>query len=129
MILGIGTDIVEIKHFKNVLKKTPKCVQRIFTEKERKAADLLSGDRKTAYYAKRYAAKEALSKACGTGIGVHIGWLDLEILNNKEGAPVANLSPRAVRFLKKKYQVKTVKSFISLSDEKDSVIAFAILEK
>ena len=129
MILGIGTDIVEIKRFKGVLEKTPTCVQRIFTPKERKMADQLSGIRKTAYYAKRYAAKEALSKACGTGIGANISWLDLEVLNNKEGAPVANLSPKAVQFLQKKYKIKRVKTFISLSDEKDSVIAFAILEK
>jgi len=127
MILGIGTDIVEIKHFKSVLKKTPRVIQRVFTEEEKKAANKLSGARKTAYYAKRYAAKEALSKACGCGIGSSVGWQDLEILNNEEGAPVAHFSPKASRFLQKKYKVKKIEVFISLSDEKELALAFAVL--
>ncbi|MGN0919629.1 MAG: holo-ACP synthase [Alphaproteobacteria bacterium] len=129
MILGVGTDIVEMKHFKGVLQKTPVCIQRLFTPKEQENAQKLSGDRKIAYYAKRYAAKEALSKACGTGIGSAIGWLDLEILNNADGAPIVNLSPKAICFLEKKYKAKKIFPFISLSDEKEVVIAFAVLEK
>ena len=129
MILGIGTDIVEIKHFKSILKKTPSVIQRVFTKEERNVANQLATSRRMAYYAKRYAAKEALSKACGTGIGTAVGWQDLEILNNEEGAPIVNLSSKAVQFLKKKYQAKKIKLFISLSDEKEVVIAFAVLSK
>jgi len=129
MILGVGTDIVEIKRLKQAFQKSPKMVERVFTPNEIKNAQKLSAQKKLAYYTKRFAGKEALSKAVGTGIGKDISWQDLEILNDEKGAPVATFSPKGMKFLQKKFKTKKVSIFISLSDEKDFAIAFCVLEK
>ena len=129
MILGIGADVVDINRFKKAVKKTPRVIERIFTPSEIVHAKKLSLQKREAYYAKRFAGKEALSKACGTGIGKDLNWLDIEILNDKKGTPVASISPKTLRFLKKKFKTKCVKIFISLSDEKDFALAFALITK
>ena len=129
MILGIGTDIIEIKRFQSILKKTPSVLNRIFTKTEIKIGEKLSASKRHAYYAKRFAAKEAVSKACGTGIGNVISWKDIEISNLKSGEPVATLSQSAIISLKKKFKAKNLSLFLSLSDEKDYATAFAVLEK
>ena len=129
MILGAGTDLIEIKRFKASLRKTPSLIDRLFTDQERASAKSLSATRQVSYYAKRFAAKEALSKACGTGIGTKIGWQDICVLNNEEGAPVASFSPKALRFLKKKFKVTKIQIFVSLTDEKEYAMAFAVLTK
>ena len=129
MILGIGTDIVCIKRFKESLKKTPTLVVRVFTDEEIAFAKQLSFSRKSLYYAKRFAAKEAISKACGTGIGADINWQDICVLNNEKGAPDVMMSPKAQCFLQKKFHVKNVQVLLSLADEKEYTVAFAILTK
>jgi len=129
MILGIGADVVDINRFKEATRKSPKVIERVFTTGEIAHAQKLSPKKKTAYYAKRFAGKEALSKACGTGIGNRLNWQDMEILNDKQGTPVATFSGKALKFLKKKFKTKTIKVFISLSDEKDFALAFVLLTK
>ena len=129
MILGIGTDLVNITRFKITLQKTPHLVERIFTMHEHDFAESLSASKRIAYYAKRFAAKEAFSKACGTGIGADIGWQDIEVLNDEKGAPVATISMRANAFLKKKFKTKKIQILLSLTDEKDNAMAFVVLEK
>ena len=124
MILGVGTDIVEIAHFKKVWKKTPTILERLFTPNE--LARSLSLAKKEAYYAKRFAAKEALSKAFGTGICSEIGWQDIEISNDKKGTPVVALSPKACRFLQKKFKIKKPHIYLSLTDEKKYAMAFSV---
>ena len=103
--------------------------KRLFTECELKIASKLATSRKLAYYAKRYAAQEAISKACETGIGKNIGWQDIEITNNSEGTPKVKLSKKAKSFLQKKFKRKTIDILLSLSDEKDYVIAFSVLKE
>ena len=129
MILGAGTDIVEIKRFKETLQKRPDIVGRLFTEKEQKKAQRMSPERKINYFAKRFAAKEAFSKACGTGIGRNVGWKDIEILNNKAGAPITAFSKKVDLFLQKKFKTKKIHVYLSLSDEKKYAMAFVILTK
>ena len=129
MILGAGTDIVEIKRFKEALKKAPDIIGRLFTEKEQKKAQKMLPSKKINYFAKRFAAKEAFSKACGTGIGRNIGWKDIEILNNKAGAPVTTFSEKADLFLQKKFKTKKIHIYLSLTDEKKYAMAFVILTK
>ena len=129
MILGIGADVVDINRFKEATRKSPKVIERVFTTGEIAHAQKLLQKKKTAYYAKRFAGKEALSKACGTGIGNRLNWQDMEILNDKQGVPVATFSGKALKFLKKKFKTKTIKVFISLSDEKDFALAFVLLTK
>ena len=127
MILGIGTDIVEIKHFENVLQKTPRLLERVFCLSEIEKAKKIPPAKQLFYYAKRFAAKEAISKACGTGIGADINWQDIEIFNDSAGKPGAFLSSKATSFLQKKYGKNHMEIALSLSDEKDYVVAFAIL--
>ena len=128
MILGIGTDILEINHFKQTIRKTPVILQRIFTKNELEIAKkITSQQKKLTYFAKRFAAKEAVSKACGTGITVNISWKDIEITNTPEGMPVVKMSTKTKNFLQKKYKNKNLKILLSLSDEKSNAIAFAIL--
>ena len=128
MMIGIGTDLVNIKHFQASLKKTPTLCARVFTEEERAKAKQLGPTKKIAYYAKRFAAKEAFSKACGTGIGAEISWQDISVLNDKKGAPISTLSPKALHFLEKKFKSKKIKVLLSLTDEKDYAMAFVVLE-
>lgn len=125
MILGIGCDILDIKRFQKAARSA--FIQRVFTEKERVLCEKLKGARKWGYLAKRFAGKEAFAKACGTGIGEHIGWQDVAILNDNQGAPVLKLSPRAKTFIQKQFKCKKFKSHISLSDDAQAM-AFVILE-
>ncbi len=126
MILGIGCDILEIKRFQKACTET--FIRRVFTEKEQNALKKLKGSRRWNYLAKRFAAKEAFSKACGTGIGKYISWQDIEILNNTQGAPILQLSPQAKSFIKKHFKCSKFNAHISLSDDAQA-IAFVILEK
>lgn len=127
MILGVGTDILNIQHFEKAFKKTPTLIQRVFTKNEQKSAPA-NKVKKTAYYAKRFSAKEAFSKACGTGIGKDIRWQDIEIRNDAQGAPFILLSKKATDFICQKFKVKKFKMHLSLSDDKEA-LAFVIIEK
>ncbi len=95
-ILGIGTDIVEIERIRDSIKEfQDKFFERICTEKER--AYCFQHKDPASPLAARFAAKEAIAKALGTGIGKTLSWQDMEILNNREGKPEATLSPEASR--------------------------------
>ena len=84
MILGIGVDVVDIARFEAALERTPALRERLFTEIERPLA--------TRSLAARFAAKEAVAKAFGTGIGKELGWLDMEIVRKESGEPALVLS-------------------------------------
>ena len=71
MILGIGCDVLDIKRFQKACNTA--FIKRVFTDSESNFANTLKGKRKTNFLAKRFAGKEALAKACGTGIGDFIG--------------------------------------------------------
>lgn len=120
MINGIGTDICDI----NRIKDFSSLAEKILTKEEKslfanKKTELL----KKSFLAKRFAGKEAVSKAFGLGIGSKIGFKDISILNNKEGKPYVIISEKA------KIKLPTFKTVhISLSDEKNFVTAFAIVE-
>ena len=88
MITGIGLDITEIERIKSIHAKTRKFEERILTEKERVQSNELSGARQLEYLAGRFAAKEAFSKALGTGIGKDCSFQDIEILKEPSGKPI-----------------------------------------
>lgn len=88
MILGIGLDIVELDRIEKALKRSEKFSKRILTERELKIFDTLSDHRKVEFLAGRFAAKEAYSKACGTGIGRGCELHQIEILKDELGKPV-----------------------------------------
>jgi holo-[acyl-carrier protein] synthase len=126
MILGIGCDILDIKRFQKACNTA--FIKRVFTDSESNFANTLKGRRKTNFLAKRFAGKEALAKACGTGIGDFIGWQDIEILNDENGAPILKLSKKAQKNIQKRFKCRQFHTHISLSDD-NQAMAFVILEK
>ena len=92
MIVGHGIDIEELASIQNAVKKREGFAQRVLTDKELERFASLKGRRQIEYLAGRWSAKEAFSKAMGTGIG-KLGFQDLEILNNERGAPYFSKSP------------------------------------
>lgn len=125
-IIGIGVDIVNNNRLKKLVRNK-KFISRIFTQNERKNSIKLKN--KINYYSKRFAAKEAFSKAAGFGISKYLNFHDIEIKKNKKGKPLISLNKASIIFLKKKFKVKSFKTNLSLSDEKNYSIAYVIIEK
>ena len=120
-----GVDMVEIDRIRHSLENGEEAFKRrVFTEKEieycesRKSAKYQS-------YAARFAAKEAVSKAFGTGIGKYISWKDIEVLNDENGKPYIVLSDNARKLF---HSINGLDMSISLSHCKNYAIAFAIFE-
>jgi len=115
-IFGIGTDIVNINRLRKSLKKN-KCAfkKKIFSKKEISYCEKKSYP--IPFYAKRFAAKEALSKALGTGIRNGINFKNIEIFNDNLGKPYILLSGGAADYLKKKIKSKKYSIYLSLSDD------------
>ena len=92
MIVGHGIDIEALASIQNAVEKREGFAQRVLTDKEMERFSSLKGRTQVEYLAGRWSAKEAFSKAMGTGIG-KLGFQDLEILNNERGAPYFSKSP------------------------------------
>ena len=92
MIVGHGIDIEELASIQNAVEKREGFAQRVLTDMEMERFASLKGRRQIEYLAGRWSAKEAFSKAMGTGIG-KLGFQDLEVLNNERGAPYFSKSP------------------------------------
>ncbi len=92
MIFGIGLDVVEIDRIEQAYIRRETFAQRVLTDREHELFCRLKGKRKVEFLAGRFSAKEAFSKAVGTGIG-KIGFLDVEILPDDLGKPVITQSP------------------------------------
>ena len=91
MILGLGLDIIDIRRIENTLERFgDRFTHRIFTETERNKADRRR--MRAATYAKRFAAKEACSKALGTGFRRGVFWRDLQVTNLPSGKPTMTLT-------------------------------------
>ena len=91
MVIGIGTDIVQIDRIAKVLERQgDKFTQRILTLTEQQEFARL--DNGVAFLAKRFAAKEAVAKALGTGIGHGVSFQDITVINDNKGAPAISLS-------------------------------------
>jgi|TARA_B100000965_G_scaffold216690_1_gene181311 holo-[acyl-carrier protein] synthase len=124
-ILGIGVDIIQNKRIKSSIKNKL-FVSRTFGNKEIYFSKNTSD--KTNYFAKRFAAKEALAKSIGTGFRNNLNFKDIQILNDKIGKPYYQKSKKIDKIINKKFKVKTYDLFLSISDEKDYSIAFTILQ-
>ncbi len=95
MIIGIGSDLIDIRRIEKVLARHgERFLDRIFTESERAKADRRAANPKlvVATYAKRFAAKEACSKALGTGIRQGVWWRDMGVVNQPGGRPTIQLT-------------------------------------
>ena len=124
-ILGIGVDIIQNKRIKSSIKNKL-FVSRTFGNKEIYFSKNTSN--KINYFAKRFAAKEALAKSIGTGFRNNLNFKDIQILNDKIGKPYYQKSKKIDKIINKKFKVKTYDLFLSISDEKDYSIAFTILQ-
>ena len=124
-VLGIGVDIIHNKRFK-LLSKKKIFIKRIYGKNEIKFSKNIKN--KLNYFAKRFAAKESLSKALGTGFRKNLNYKDIEILNDKLGKPYYYVSPKIQKMINNRFKVKRFNLFLSISDEKDYSVAFTILQ-
>jgi holo-[acyl-carrier protein] synthase len=93
MIIGLGNDIVDIRRIEQTLARHgDRFLQRVFTPLERRKADSRTEKLRAATYAKRFAAKEAASKALGTGFRQGVFWKDLGVVNLSTGQPSLRLT-------------------------------------
>ena len=83
---------------------------------------------KTNYFAKRFAAKESLAKALGTGFRKNLNFKDIEVLNDKIGKPYYQKTQKIDKIIKKRFKIKKYNLLLSISDEKDYSIAFTIIQ-
>ena len=116
-IIGIGTDIINIKRIEKIIKKNKtNFLIKIFNKKEIQNI-LKYKSNKASKIAMRFAAKEAFSKAIGTGIGNSLSFLDIEVLNNASGKPYFNVN---------KSSLKKKSFYLSMSDDYPWATAFVI---
>ena len=123
-IYGIGTDIVNVDRIKHSLKNK-KFINRVFNEKEISKCKKINNSINC--YAKRFAAKEAFSKALGTGVSNGINLNEIVILNKKSGKPYINIVGQTKKILERKFKRKKSKISLSLTDEKKYAVAFVTI--
>ena len=125
-ILGIGVDIIQNKRVKSLIRNKS-FIKRTYGKREINFSKKISN--KTNYFAKRFAAKESFAKSIGTGFRNNLNLKDIEILNDNIGKPYFYKSKKIDNFILKKFKIKKYNLFLSISDEKDYSIAFAIVQK
>ncbi|MBJ7538370.1 holo-ACP synthase [Marinomonas transparens] len=125
MIIGIGTDLVEIVRIAQSVERIGgRFIDRILTADEKKIwAEIENLDRANAYVAKRFAAKEAAVKALGTGIGRGVSFQHFNVTNLPSGQPVLKVDES----IEARYESPIV-WHLSLTDERDYAQAFVVLE-
>ena len=124
MIFGIGTDIVEVERIRK-LDSLEKFADKILSLNELEVFKSQIDEKQVTFLAKQFAAKEAVSKALGTGIGKDIRFNQIEILRNSDGKPYLNHDGMITTIFN---DLGITKTHVSLSDEKKYVLAFVILE-
>lgn len=98
MIIGIGSDLADIRRISGTLERFgDRFVQRVFTETEQKKSE--KRRHRAASYAKRWAAKEACSKALGTGLRMGVAWREMGVVNLPSGQPTMQLTGGAAERL------------------------------
>ncbi len=122
-MIAVGTDILKFSRIDEVLDRLgERFVERILTPDERE--EYAASKRPGNLLAKRFAAKEAIAKSLGTGIGRGVSWQDIRITHDASGAPGVELSGGALEVMSQRGGSRIL---LSLADENDCVIAFAVL--
>ena len=125
-IISVGVDIIENNRIKKSIKNK-QFLSRVFSKKEisqsRKVKDKIN------YFSKRFAAKESLSKAIGTGFRKGLNFKDISVTNNKHGKPSIKINNKLHNLINKNFKTKKINVLLSISDESRHSIAFVILEK
>ena len=123
-LFGIGTDIVDIERIKRSLKKKL-FIKRLFSQEEivkcKKTKNSIN------CFSKRFAAKEAFTKALGTGISKGISFKEIIVLNEKNGKPFIKLEKKTKTIVEKKLKRKKFKISLSIADEKNYAVAFVTI--
>lgn len=122
-MIAIGTDIVEIARVEAVWQRQGgRFAERILTPLEREACAATAQPWR--FLAKRFAAKEAIAKSLGSGIGVALSWQDMEISSDASGAPLVQLTHRGSALARSRGGSRVL---LTLSDERAYAVAFAVL--
>jgi holo-[acyl-carrier protein] synthase len=125
MIYGIGTDIVEVERIESSLSQFGDAfAKRILDEHE--LVSYQASNIKARFLAKRFAAKEAFSKALGTGIRGVVSFQNIAVSHDDLGKPILVLAPELMAFLQEKH---IAHMHVSISDEKNLAAAFVVLEQ
>jgi len=124
MIFGIGTDLVEIKRIESI-NSIDKFANKILSKNELSIFNSLKEEKKITFLSKQFAGKEAISKAIGTGITKQTRFKDIEILRDENGKPILNAIDGFKKYMN---DLGITKTHVSLSDERNYAIAFAVLE-
>jgi holo-[acyl-carrier protein] synthase len=125
VIVSIGIDIIEVRRVREVLARTPRFAERVFTDAERDYCES-RGVVAAQHYAARFAAKEATLKALQTGWRGGISWHDVEVAAQDSGAPYLVLRGVAKELLE---ELGANKAYLSISHTTEHAIAEVILEK
>ena len=125
MIISIGIDIIEVARIREVLLRTPRFVERVFTRTERAYCDG-RGVVSAQHYAARFAAKEAALKALQTGWRGGISWQDVEVLARESGAPYLVFTGQVLEVFEKFGATAT---HLSMSHTTQHAIAQVVLER
>lgn len=130
MILGVGSDLIRIDRLAGSIDRFgERFLKRVFTPGEIRQGEELSGKAAIAFYAKRFAAKEAAAKALGTGMRDGIWFTQIEVENDSLGRPSVNVSGAAADLLAERGGEKGARLHLTLSDEREFALAFVVLEK
>ena len=124
MIFGIGVDIAEIERFQRMVDRFgDRIAKRLLTNNE--LQQYKKRKRSLSFLALRFAAKEATSKALGTGISGGVGFHSVEVMNNDMGKPELIFHGKALDLVRQK---KITRAMLSLSDERKYAVAMVVLE-
>jgi holo-[acyl-carrier protein] synthase len=122
-MIAVGTDILAVERVERVWRShRERFAQRVLTAGERERCAVSAQPWR--FLAKRFAAKEAIAKALGCGIGVRLSWQDIHIENTPAGAPEVTLSARALAVAAERGGSRIL---LIISDERDYAVAFAAL--
>ena len=123
-IVGIGTDLIEVGRIAEMMERHgERFVERIFTKDEIEYCQRRK--RSSMHFAGRFAVKEAVFKALGTGWNHGVGWQQVETLSEESGKPVVGLSGRAAEVAK---ELKVRSVHVSISHTNEQAVAYVILE-
>ena len=126
MIVGIGTDIASIDRIRGVLERHgERFVRRVLTPDERKRYEQVIPQARASHLAKRWAAKEAFSKAIGTGIHYPFTWQSITVGRDPKGKPTVIPSDEMKVHLE---AMGVARAHVSLTDDAGMAVAFVVLE-
>ena len=123
-LFGVGTDIIQVNRLKKSINKKL-FLLRIFSKEE--IIKCKRNKINSNCFAKRFAAKEAFSKALGTGISKGISFNEIVVLNEKSGKPYIKLINKTKKIVERKLKKKKYKISLSIADEKDYAVAFVTI--